>query len=159
MFLTTRIHAAGRQSFMKRFTVRSILRWKTSGFRKQSKTLIEILFKYTAFSNQMIYLRASRLKPFYYAAKVNEPCETHLPLSRWGCFLNGSIAEQDRRKIIDMNDDSNGFPVCSTVSIHLKMYSISVYVEIYMSKRLQQERNGKKSYFPLDFPSFSELPR
>lgn len=57
------------------------LRVRTGGFGKHSKTLIEIYFKYIALSNQMIYLSASRLKPSYYAAKVNEPCETHLLLS------------------------------------------------------------------------------
>ena len=55
---------------------------------ENNKTLIEIYFKYTPCSNQKVHLSACGLKPFYYAAKLNEPCENHLPLSQLDFFFS-----------------------------------------------------------------------
>lgn len=44
--------------------------------------LSEVYFKRISCPNQIIYLRARGLKPSYQVAKLNEPCENHLPLSR-----------------------------------------------------------------------------
>lgn len=63
------------------------------------------------------------------------------------CLLKGNVAEQEKRKIVDMNDNSHRSPGCSTPSIHLKTYNIYVYIEIYVYEIAVWKKEMKKKLF------------